>query len=150
MSMTWDGVGGMEGGAATARQLAKTGGRSEDPVPAEKKKAKASSKRGRGRPSRDALAAELAAELAKVRSMLKESGENLLTRLDGELVTLARYLNGQGLHDEKPVLPPAEALSEMTLQARALKVKPHKGRVKDLGRIEDLLETLASSMPPGT
>jgi|GEM_PF-1891181 len=149
MSMTWDGAGEMEGDAATARQLAKAGGRAEGPIPAEKKKAKASSKRGRGRPSRDALAAELSAELAKVRSMLKESGENLLTRLDGELVTLARYLSGQGLPDEKPVLPPAEALSEMILQARALKVKPHKGRVKDLARIQGLLETLASGMPPG-
>jgi hypothetical protein len=37
----------------------------------------------------------------------------------------------------------------MLAEARALKVKPKKGRVKDLGRIEVLLGSLASKMPPG-
>ena len=149
MSVTWDEADERGVSAAAVRQIGMAGGKSEEPLPAEKKKGKGSHKRGRGRPSRETLAAELAAELAKVRSMLKESGENLLARLDGDLVTLAQYLNGQGLPDEKPLLPPAEALSEMILQARALKVKPHKGRVKDLGRIDELLKTLASGMPPG-
>lgn len=149
MTIAWDGTGMMEGRAAPALKLAKAGGRSTEAIPLEKKKAKATRKRDKEKPGRDALAAELAAELAKVRSMLKESSENLMTRLDGELVALSRYLNGEGLPDEKPQLPAAGALSEMIAQARALKVKPHKGRVKDLGRIEGLLKSLSSGMPPG-
>jgi hypothetical protein len=114
-----------------------------------KKKGKAVRKKGAcPKPGREALAAELAVELARVRGLLKESGENLLARLDGEIVQLARYLSGQDLPDEKPLLPPPGRLSEMIARAKALKVKPQKGRVKDVGRIAELMKSLASGMPP--
>jgi hypothetical protein len=37
----------------------------------------------------------------------------------------------------------------MLADIKALKVKPKKGRVKDLGRIETLLESLSARIPPG-
>jgi len=125
------------------------GGRQGDPS-AKGKRRKASPKRGQAKkPGAPELAAELSVELANVRSLLKESSENLMTRLDGQLVGLMQYLNGKGVAEEKPLLPPPGALSEMIARAKAIKVKPHKGRVKDLGRIEDLLDCLAAGMPPG-
>lgn len=103
-----------------------------------------------GKPRRDTLAAELALDLGRVRAALKEASEQLVVRLDGELAALTLYLNGHGVEEEAPVLPPARVLSQMLAEARALKVKPKKGRVKDMGRIEALLDSLASKMPPGT
>ena len=42
----------------------------------------------------------------------------------------------------------ARAQAQMLLEARALKVKPHKGRAKDLTRIEDLVSRLAPLAAP--
>ena len=116
--------------------------------------ARAKGKGGRaksdGKRRRDALAAELALEMGRVRSALKEASEQLVVRLDGELAALTLYLNGHGVEEEAPVLPPARVLSQMLAEARALKVKPKTGRVKDMGRIEALRGSLACKMPPGT
>lgn len=86
-------------------------------------------------------------ELAKLRPILREIGTALLDRLDGELAFLSRGLAGEGLADESPGLPHVPVLSRMLADIQALKVKPKKGRVKDLGRIEALLESLQAQMP---
>lgn len=52
--------------------------------------------------------------------------------------------------EEVAVLPSTRLMAAMLAQIRALKVKPHKGRVKDLARIEALLEALSAKMPPGS
>jgi len=46
------------------------------------------------------------------------------------------------------VLPHTPALSTMLADIQTLKVKPKKGRLKDLGRIEALLESLSGRIPP--
>jgi hypothetical protein len=84
----------------------------------------------------------------KLRPILKDVGNALLDRLDGELAGLSRSLAGEGLSGDPPNLPPAPILSGMLADIQALKVKPKKGRVKDLGRIEVLLESLSGRMPP--
>jgi hypothetical protein len=84
----------------------------------------------------------------KLRPLLKDVGTALLDRLDGELAGLSRSLAGEGLSGDPPSLPPAPILSGMLSDIQALKVKPKKGRVKDLGRIEVLLESLSGRMPP--
>lgn len=114
-----------------------------------KAKGKSGRKKGGGKAHRESMAAELALELNRVRSALRESSEQLVARLDGELAALGLYLNGQGVPEEKPLLPPARVLSQMLAETKALKVKPKKGRVKDLGRMEALLDSLAAKMPPG-
>ncbi len=86
-------------------------------------------------------------ELVKLRPILKEIGTALLDRLDGELAALSRGLAGEVLPDDTPTLPRAPTLSGMLADIQALKVKPKKGRVKDLGRIEALLESLQAQMP---
>jgi hypothetical protein len=131
-----------------AKGAGKDGGAVAEKAPV-KAKVKSARKKGTGKPHRESLAAELALELDRVRAALKESSEQLMTRLDGELAALSLYLNGQGVPEEKPVLPPARVLSQMIAEAKTLKVKPKKGRVKDLGRMEALLDSLAAKMPPG-
>ena len=100
------------------------------------------------KPSRRELAQQVSQELVKLRPILKDVGTALLDRLDGELAGLSRSLAGEGLSGDHPNLPPAPILSGMLADIQALKVKPKKGRVKDLGRIEVLLESLSGRMPP--
>ena len=99
-------------------------------------------------PARPELAQQVARELAKLRPVLKNIGTALLDRLDGELAGLANSLNGEGVSGDRPVLPHTPALSAMLTDIQTLKVKPKKGRLKDLGRIEALLESLGGRIPP--
>lgn len=99
-------------------------------------------------PTRPELAQQVARELAKLRPVLRNIGTTLLDRLDGELAGLARSLNGEGVSGDRPVLPHTPVLSTMLADIQTLKLKPKKGRLKDLGRIEVLLESLSGRMPP--
>jgi hypothetical protein len=99
-------------------------------------------------PTRPELAQQVARELAKLRPVLRNIGTALLDRLDGELAGLERSLNGEGVTGERPVLPHTPVLSAMLADIQTLKLKPKKGRLKDLGRIEVLLESLNGRIPP--
>jgi hypothetical protein len=101
-----------------------------------------------GKPSRRDLGRQVSQELLKLRPLFKDVGSALLHRLDGELAGLAHTLNGGGISGEAPVLPQTPILVTMLDDIRALKLKPKKGRVKDLRRIETLLESLAARIPP--
>ena len=108
-------------------------------------------KEGRGikKPSRQVLGRQASQELLKLRPILRDVESALMGRLDGELAGLARSLDGGGMPGETPVLPQAPVLTAMLADIKALKVKPKKGRVKDLRRIEALLESLSARIPPG-
>lgn len=99
--------------------------------------------------SRQELGREVAQELLKVRPILKDAGTALLDRLEGELVGLALRLKGEGLHGDPHVLPAPSVLSAMLGDIGGLKVRPKKGRVKDMRRIESLLESLSARMSSG-
>jgi hypothetical protein len=99
--------------------------------------------------SRQEIARQVSQELAKLRPILKDVGTALMDRLDGGLAGLAVWLGGKSLHGERLALPRPPILSAMLADIKAVKLKPKKGRVKDLARIEDLLESLNDRMPPG-
>lgn len=99
--------------------------------------------------ARGDLGRQASVELLKLRPILKDVGSALLDRLDGELAGLSHSLNGRGMPGETPVLPKASVLSAILADIKALKLKPKKGRVKDLKRIEALLESLSARIPPG-
>ncbi len=101
------------------------------------------------KPKRAEVAREVAEELHKLRPVLRDVGGTLLDRLEGQLAGLALYLEGQSLPLDRTPLPPGRTLAAMLAAVKGLKLKPNKGRVKDLARIEDLLEALTAKMPPG-
>ena len=98
--------------------------------------------------SRQELGQQVAIELSKLRAVLKEVGSGVVDRLDGEAGSLALFLEGDSLPGERPLLPSARTLKAMLAAFGGLKVKPKKGRVKDLARVELLLVALACKMPP--
>ncbi len=99
--------------------------------------------------ARQKIGRAVAEELLKLRPVLKEIGTTLLDRLEGELAGLALSLDGgEGLAGETPTLPRSAVLSKMLADIQALKVKPRKGRVKDLRRLEALMESLTARIPP--
>ena len=104
--------------------------------------------RGSESSSRQELRQEVAQELLRLRSLLKDLGTNCLDRVDGELAGLALSLAGESLPGDPPVLPNPSVLKSMLADIRTLKVKPKKGRAKDVRRIEALLESLNDQMPP--
>ncbi len=105
--------------------------------------------KGAGKAARQKLGRAVAEELLKLRPVLKEIGTTLLDRLEGELAGLALSLDGgEGLAGETPTLPRPVVLSKMLADIQTLKVKPRKGRVKDLRRLEALLESLSARIPP--
>lgn len=97
--------------------------------------------------ARQRLGRQVSLELLKLRPVVKEVGTALLDRLDGDLAGLALSLGGEDLHGESPALPRPPVLSAMLANIKAVKVKPRKGRLKDLRRIEGLLESLRAQMP---
>ena len=86
------------------------------------------------------LAHELATELRLLRSMVRDVGEGVILRKEGEVEALLGYLAGV----------PAARLKEFAphwlREVRDLKVKPAKGRVKDLKKIDSLLEEMLDSV----
>ena len=99
--------------------------------------------------SRQEVGRQVAQELLKLRPILREVGTVLLDRLDGELAGLTLALDGQEVTGDTPILPPAPVLCRMVADITALKVKPKRGRVKDLRRIEALLQSLSARISPG-
>jgi hypothetical protein len=91
---------------------------------------------------------QVSQELLRLRPLLKEVGITVIERLDGEMAAMAQFFDGDPVAGERPILPAAEALREMLGRIRALKVKPKKGRVKDLARFESMLSDISEKMPP--
>lgn len=89
----------------------------------------------------------LALEVERARVLVREVGEAVLARLEGRAAALHQALTGEGL-PEAPSLPRAERLRRLRQVAAGLKVKPAKGRVKDLARLEALFDALEEILSP--
>lgn len=79
---------------------------------------------------------DLFAELKSLRSAVRETAEGYILCREGEIETLLDYLLK---------MPPERMKAATRLwmrEARALKLKPAKGRIKDLKKIDNLLRDL--------
>jgi hypothetical protein len=93
---------------------------------------------------RQQLARELGLEVHALRAALEESLQSFGLRLQGELAAVSRCLD-EGVRGEVgSSLPSSKALGVMLGELRGLKLKPRKGRVKDLARIERAVAALAA------
>ncbi|HZV82182.1 MAG TPA: hypothetical protein VFF53_08450 [Geobacteraceae bacterium] len=83
---------------------------------------------------------DLVAELKYLRGIVHDIGENLIIRKEGEIESLISHLQ---------TLPRAKLRrigKEWLSDARGLNVKPAKGRLKDLHRLDRLLVSLCDAV----
>jgi hypothetical protein len=88
------------------------------------------------RRNNDAAREEFCCELRNFRGLMKEVGESFILRREGEIETIISYLD---------TVPPEILLSEAAEWLREiydLSLKPAKGRLKDLKRIDKLIKEL--------
>lgn len=88
------------------------------------------------------------AALLALRSTLKEIQEQYSVRTNGLLLQMMQIVDPPRDAGEPPALPSRKTMEQMLETIKALKVKPKKGRSKDLQRVQDLLEALWIQFPP--
>lgn len=79
---------------------------------------------------------ELCRELKQLRGLVREAGERFILRREGEIETIISHL---------AAIPPGRLRSEapgLLQEIRGLRLKPAKGRMKDLKGIDVLIEEL--------
>jgi hypothetical protein len=80
----------------------------------------------------------LVVEMRRVRAIFVEIGERYLADIEGSIVSIIDDLAQRKL--------PPDRVERLLKEVRELDVKPRKGRRKDLGRIESLVDTLRKSL----
>jgi hypothetical protein len=85
----------------------------------------------------EALKAEIAENLGRLRPLLREASEKYLARLEAEILQLSEAVKAQD-----PAAPGRvrRGLEKIRARVTDLSVKPEKARRKDLRRIEEFLE----------
>lgn len=85
----------------------------------------------------ETLREEMVQELKHLRGTVREIGENFILRREGEIETII------GLLATIPAVPLKKEAPEWLHEIRSLKLKPGKGRLKDLKGLDLLCEALA-------
>ncbi|MEW6756808.1 MAG: hypothetical protein AB1347_01185 [Acidobacteriota bacterium] len=98
--------------------------------------------------NRPSPAAALAGDVAQLRLLLKDVSDSVFSRLDAEAAAVLTALDEAAVPGDAPALPSAERIRVLRAAVADLKVKPRKGRVKDLGRLEAVLEVLTARLLP--
>jgi hypothetical protein len=75
------------------------------------------------------------AELNRLRSLFREIVSNYATKVEGEIAQLQEVMQENGGDRE-------EDIQVMLTSLRQLKVKPEKGRRRDLRRVHDLVQEM--------
>jgi hypothetical protein len=76
-------------------------------------------------------------ELNRLRSLFREVVENYTTKVEGDIAQLHEVIGEQGDEGDRE-----ETVRAMLTSIRQLKVKPEKGRRRDLKRIHDLVQEM--------
>ena len=88
----------------------------------------------------EAVREELVRELKHLRGAVREAGENFILRREGEIETIIGHLA------TIPATPLKAGAPEWLHEIRELKLKPAKGRLKDLKEISELISDLADQV----
>jgi hypothetical protein len=89
-----------------------------------------------------------AEELRNLRSSVEQTTEQVGLRLGAQISQLLAVLDNEPDGGVKPHRPSAKVAQKMAEQIRGVKLKPRKGRIKDLVRVQELLEKLGDLLPP--
>jgi hypothetical protein len=95
----------------------------------------------------DELRQSLVIELHTLRLQAQDAVEQYTLRVNAQLAEVLRLAEGEGTAGEKPRRLPAKLAAAMLARLRDVKLKPKKGRAKDLVRIQELVEELALQLP---
>lgn len=132
--------------------IAKTKTRGMKKVPAGSKAPMRKSQKPKAPSKKELKRAQKAEKLKEallgLRASLNEVQEHYGVRTHGLLVQMLRILEPPPNAKEQTVLPSKKAAELMVQKMAALKIKPGKGRGKDLVRIQDLVEALWVMFPP--
>ena len=90
---------------------------------------------------------ELVREVKYLRSIAKDVVDRYSLRINARLADIARIVDSPDTKKPGVRKPNDKVICEMLSCIRSLKVKPKKGRVKDLARIEDITKKLNDLMP---
>jgi hypothetical protein len=96
-------------------------------------------KSGKGSNGKD-LQTELAMELRQLRRLVRDVGESFIMRREGEIETLVEYLTTLPAGKVKSAAP------AWLRMVRNLKVKPAKGRLKDVKDMDRLIGELMDAL----
>ena len=100
----------------------------------------AEKRKGKSSAMRAATTEEIVAELRHLRAAVRDAGESFILRAEGEIENIITHL-------EAVPTPLLKRRSPGWLhEIRTLKLKPAKGRIKDLKGIERLIEELAGQV----
>ena len=88
----------------------------------------------------EAVREDLVRELRHLRVTVREVGENFILRREGEIETII------GLLATIPASPLKKEAPDWLHEIRELKLKPAKGRLKDLKELDELIEELADQV----
>jgi hypothetical protein len=92
-------------------------------------------------------AAELASEIKKLRAELKEIVKQVSLRIDGRIADTLQILEKRQAPGEPGTLPGAKVSLQLAKKLRGVKVKPDKGKLKDIAHICQLVCKIAEKMP---
>jgi len=93
--------------------------------------------------ARQKAAAILCAELRALRADLKEIVKQVSLRIDSRVADTLRSLEKKQGPGEPGKLPGAKTTVQMAKKLHALKIKPGKGKLKDIAQIERMVEKIA-------
>jgi len=93
---------------------------------------------------RQALSA-LSTELVNLRLQFREALQHFSLREDSQLLEWIRVLDGQA--GEPTAVPSAKTALALRKRLQRLKLKPRKGRLKDLAAVHAALKSIARRLP---
>jgi hypothetical protein len=94
--------------------------------------------------AKKAIASEIVTELNSLRGEAEEVIGRFQLRLASRINDLIRLYEEKEIAGEKRHLPSAKVELQVLKQLRAIRVKPQKGRIKDLVRLHQLFEELTA------
>lgn len=97
-------------------------------------------------PEAVASARELALELSELRDTLRQVTDAFVRRVDAKLAAAERLVGGRRRNGRYTPPPSLELLQALRKEIRGLKVKPEKGRAKDLVRLKRLADAIEAAI----
>ncbi len=92
------------------------------------------------------LQKELLSELGNLRSIFRDIASRYQTNLEAEMVSCINMLSVSEEGEKAPALQDKKQLKAMLESVRQLRLKPQKGRLKDIRKIDDTVSDLYAAL----